>query len=230
MPQKPQVRAKDKRRLTKRLAKWRAKQEQHALPVEPLGLPVGERGEIQGSLDGGGSAGGVGASAPAAVDYSVATRTPSGDVTGTTPVIAQGAKSVKASASAPVVTGETATAKKTKAYQAASSEDSSAAVVNVTMTTPVATKAASTPIYNLTSTMPPPVYTPPAGPLTQRSAAPAAPEATPSQQLQGGGDVHVHLHIGNVQAWDSRGVHDYLTGPEIRRHIAEAVRMHEGKR
>jgi hypothetical protein len=34
MPQKPQARAKDKRRLTKRLAKWRAKQEQHALPVE----------------------------------------------------------------------------------------------------------------------------------------------------------------------------------------------------
>jgi hypothetical protein len=28
MPQKPQDRAKDKRRLTKRLAKWRAKQEQ----------------------------------------------------------------------------------------------------------------------------------------------------------------------------------------------------------
>ena len=27
MPQKPQARAKDKRRLTKRLAKWRAKQE-----------------------------------------------------------------------------------------------------------------------------------------------------------------------------------------------------------
>jgi hypothetical protein len=27
MPQKPQDRAKDKRRLTKRLAKWRAKQE-----------------------------------------------------------------------------------------------------------------------------------------------------------------------------------------------------------
>jgi hypothetical protein len=26
MPQKPQVRAKDKRRLTKRLAQWRAKQ------------------------------------------------------------------------------------------------------------------------------------------------------------------------------------------------------------
>ncbi|HVY49198.1 MAG TPA: hypothetical protein VHB21_25080 [Minicystis sp.] len=30
MPQKPQVRAKDKRRLTRRLAKWRAKQEQQA--------------------------------------------------------------------------------------------------------------------------------------------------------------------------------------------------------
>jgi hypothetical protein len=30
MPQKPQVRAKNKRRLTKRLAAWRAKQEQQA--------------------------------------------------------------------------------------------------------------------------------------------------------------------------------------------------------
>lgn len=30
MPQKPQVRAKDKRRLTKRLAKWRAEQAQQA--------------------------------------------------------------------------------------------------------------------------------------------------------------------------------------------------------
>ena len=37
MPQKPQVRAKDKKRLTKRLAKWRAKQEQQgqAAPKAP---------------------------------------------------------------------------------------------------------------------------------------------------------------------------------------------------
>jgi len=35
MCQKPQVRAKDKRRLTKRLAKWRAKQEQTAAPGAP---------------------------------------------------------------------------------------------------------------------------------------------------------------------------------------------------
>jgi hypothetical protein len=34
MPQKPQVRAKDKRRLTKRLAKWRANQEQQAASKE----------------------------------------------------------------------------------------------------------------------------------------------------------------------------------------------------
>jgi hypothetical protein len=34
MPQKPQARAKDKRRLTKRLARWRAKQEQAAAPRE----------------------------------------------------------------------------------------------------------------------------------------------------------------------------------------------------
>jgi len=32
MPQKPQARAKDKRRLTKRLATWRAKQEAKAAP------------------------------------------------------------------------------------------------------------------------------------------------------------------------------------------------------
>lgn len=32
MPQKPAVRAKDKRRLTKRLEKWRAKREQQATP------------------------------------------------------------------------------------------------------------------------------------------------------------------------------------------------------
>lgn len=32
MPQKPQARAKDKRRLTKRLAAWRAKQEAKAPP------------------------------------------------------------------------------------------------------------------------------------------------------------------------------------------------------
>ena len=32
MPQKPQARAKDKRRLTKRLAAWRAKQEAKAAP------------------------------------------------------------------------------------------------------------------------------------------------------------------------------------------------------
>lgn len=30
MPQKPQARAKDKRRLTKRLARWRAKQQEQA--------------------------------------------------------------------------------------------------------------------------------------------------------------------------------------------------------
>jgi hypothetical protein len=35
MPQKPAVRAKDKRRLTKRLARWRAKQELTAPPPEP---------------------------------------------------------------------------------------------------------------------------------------------------------------------------------------------------
>lgn len=34
MPQKPQVRAKDKRRLTRRLAKWRAKQELSAPSIE----------------------------------------------------------------------------------------------------------------------------------------------------------------------------------------------------
>jgi len=33
MPQKPQDRAKDKRRLTRRLAKWRAKQEQQQTPA-----------------------------------------------------------------------------------------------------------------------------------------------------------------------------------------------------
>lgn len=32
MPQKPQARAKDKRRLAKRLAAWRAKQENQAAP------------------------------------------------------------------------------------------------------------------------------------------------------------------------------------------------------
>ncbi len=35
MPQKPQARAKDKKRLTKRLANWRKKQEQAAPAVEP---------------------------------------------------------------------------------------------------------------------------------------------------------------------------------------------------
>jgi hypothetical protein len=37
MPQKPQDRARDKKRLTKRLANWRKKQEQasQAVPVEP---------------------------------------------------------------------------------------------------------------------------------------------------------------------------------------------------
>jgi hypothetical protein len=35
MPQKPQDRAKDKRRLTKRLARWRVKQELAAPPPEP---------------------------------------------------------------------------------------------------------------------------------------------------------------------------------------------------
>ena len=34
MPQKPQVRAKDKKRLTKRLANWRKKQEAAAKPQE----------------------------------------------------------------------------------------------------------------------------------------------------------------------------------------------------
>lgn len=34
MPQKPQVRAKNKRRLTKRLAQWRAKQEAATPPPE----------------------------------------------------------------------------------------------------------------------------------------------------------------------------------------------------
>ena len=34
MPQKPQARAKDKKRLTRRLAKWRAKQEAQATPTE----------------------------------------------------------------------------------------------------------------------------------------------------------------------------------------------------
>src|SRR2546423_1871502 len=42
MPQKPQVRAKDKRRLTRRLEKWRAKQEQAsaATPPPPSGAPA----------------------------------------------------------------------------------------------------------------------------------------------------------------------------------------------
>lgn len=35
MPQKPGVRARDKKRLTKRLAKWRAKHELAAPPPEP---------------------------------------------------------------------------------------------------------------------------------------------------------------------------------------------------
>jgi hypothetical protein len=35
MPQKPQVRAKNKRRLTKRLAKWRAQQEQPVAAAAP---------------------------------------------------------------------------------------------------------------------------------------------------------------------------------------------------
>jgi hypothetical protein len=35
MPQKPQARAKDKKRLTKRLANWRKKQEAAAKPQEP---------------------------------------------------------------------------------------------------------------------------------------------------------------------------------------------------
>lgn len=34
MCQKPQARAKDKRRLTKRLATWRAKQEAKAVPAD----------------------------------------------------------------------------------------------------------------------------------------------------------------------------------------------------
>ena len=43
MPQKPQVRAKNKRRLTKRLAAWRAKQEaagQTREKPEPKGKPA----------------------------------------------------------------------------------------------------------------------------------------------------------------------------------------------
>jgi hypothetical protein len=40
MPQKPQVRAKDKRRLTKRLEKWRAKQEQAAAPAADAKKPA----------------------------------------------------------------------------------------------------------------------------------------------------------------------------------------------
>ena len=35
MPQKPQDRARDKKRLTKRLAKWRKKHEAAAAPPEP---------------------------------------------------------------------------------------------------------------------------------------------------------------------------------------------------
>ncbi len=35
MPQKPQDRARDKKRLTKRLANWRKKQEAAAQPPEP---------------------------------------------------------------------------------------------------------------------------------------------------------------------------------------------------
>jgi hypothetical protein len=35
MPQKPQARAKDKKRLTKRLTAWRKKQELAATPPEP---------------------------------------------------------------------------------------------------------------------------------------------------------------------------------------------------
>jgi len=35
MPQKPQARAKDKKRLTKRLANWRKNQELTAPPPEP---------------------------------------------------------------------------------------------------------------------------------------------------------------------------------------------------
>jgi hypothetical protein len=34
MPQKPQVRAKEKRRLTRRLAKWRAKNETQGAPAD----------------------------------------------------------------------------------------------------------------------------------------------------------------------------------------------------
>jgi hypothetical protein len=39
MPQKPQARAKDKKRLTKRLAVWRKKQELAATPPEPVKAP-----------------------------------------------------------------------------------------------------------------------------------------------------------------------------------------------
>jgi hypothetical protein len=40
MPQKPQVRAKDKRRLTKRLAKWRTQKELNAPPIDPAKKPA----------------------------------------------------------------------------------------------------------------------------------------------------------------------------------------------
>jgi hypothetical protein len=40
MPQKPAVRAKDKRRLTKRLAAWRAKQELLAAKQEATKTPA----------------------------------------------------------------------------------------------------------------------------------------------------------------------------------------------
>jgi hypothetical protein len=39
MPQKPQARAKNKRRLTKRLAKWRAKHDREIAPPEPRQHP-----------------------------------------------------------------------------------------------------------------------------------------------------------------------------------------------
>jgi hypothetical protein len=44
MPQKPQARARDKKRLTKRLANWRKKQELAAKPAEPSKTAATPRG------------------------------------------------------------------------------------------------------------------------------------------------------------------------------------------
>jgi len=43
MPQKPQDRAKDKRRLTKRLERWRAKRELSGATPEAAGKPAGQK-------------------------------------------------------------------------------------------------------------------------------------------------------------------------------------------